>query len=158
MQVLQQPEKNGEMKKEAGHWLIERNSCSMFKGMDTDPLAWRPVSHLIYGLRVLMPQARRFYTYIAITQTLHVWYIYIHWRGLRGQCRHIWQTWSVWVILIGLVSPACRPPSPPPSFARAFSARPGWRAWCQRRPWHCSWRRVVWIGCWEKARNRRQRQ
>ena len=30
------------------------------------------------------------------TQTLHVWYIYLHWGGFGGQCRHIWHTWSVW--------------------------------------------------------------
>ena len=32
-----------------------------------------------------------------MSQTLHVWYIYLHWGGLGGQCRHIWHTWSVWV-------------------------------------------------------------
>ena len=39
------------------------------------------------------------WTYIfrfSYSQTLHVWYIYLHWGGLRGQCRHIWHTWSVW--------------------------------------------------------------
>ena len=46
-----------------------------------------------------------------IPQTLHVWYIYIclHWGGLRGQCRHIWRTWSVWVLeLDGIPALKCR--------------------------------------------------
>ena len=30
-----------------------------------------------------------------LSQTLHVWYIYLHWGGLRGQCRHIWQSHGV---------------------------------------------------------------
>ena len=25
-------------------------------------------------------------------------YMPISWGGLRGQCRHIWHTWSVWVM------------------------------------------------------------
>ena len=29
-------------------------------------------------------------------QTLHVCHICLHWDGLRGQCRYIWHTWSVW--------------------------------------------------------------
>ena len=28
----------------------------------------------------------------AITQTLHVWNICLHWGGLGSQCRHIWQS------------------------------------------------------------------
>ena len=34
-----------------------------------------------------------------ISQTLHVWHIYLHWGGWGGQCRHIWHTWSVWVFI-----------------------------------------------------------
>ena len=30
------------------------------------------------------------------THTLHVCHICLHWGGFRGQCRHIWHTWSVW--------------------------------------------------------------
>ena len=36
-----------------------------------------------------------------VSQTLHGTgiFIYLHWGGLRGQCRHnIWHTWSVWVL------------------------------------------------------------
>ena len=32
----------------------------------------------------------------SLNQTLHVCHICLHWGGLRGQCRHIWHTWSVW--------------------------------------------------------------
>ena len=32
-----------------------------------------------------------------ISQTLHECHICLHWGGLRGQCRHIWHAWSVWV-------------------------------------------------------------
>ena len=34
------------------------------------------------------------------SQTLHVCHICLHWGGLRGQCRHIWHTWSVWDWLV----------------------------------------------------------
>ena len=34
--------------------------------------------------------------YYRLSQTLHVWYIYLHWGGLGGQCRHLWHTWSAW--------------------------------------------------------------
>ena len=30
------------------------------------------------------------------SQTLHVCHICLHWGALRGQCRQIWHTWSVW--------------------------------------------------------------
>ena len=40
---------------------------------------------------------------VYITQTLHVCHMCLHWGGLRGQCRHIWHTWSVWVISISAV-------------------------------------------------------
>ena len=34
------------------------------------------------------------------SQTLHVCHICLHWGGLRGQCRHIWHKWSVWVLFV----------------------------------------------------------
>ena len=37
--------------------------------------------------------------HVGHTQTLHVCHICLHWGGLRGQCRHICHTWSVWVRL-----------------------------------------------------------
>ena len=42
------------------------------------------------------PQIQRIY--INITHTLHVCHIRLHWGGFEGQCRHIWHTWSVWVM------------------------------------------------------------
>ena len=37
------------------------------------------------------------------SQTLHVWYIYLHWGDLGGQCRDIFHTWSVWGLFVAFM-------------------------------------------------------
>ena len=55
------------------------------------------------------PGTRRTGTKTYLAQTLHVCHICLHWGGLRGQCRHIWHTWSVWVVHLSI--PPCTFPA-----------------------------------------------
>ena len=50
------------------------------------------------------------------TQTLHVCHICLHWGGLRGQCRHTWSIWDMFVEFLCACATAFFIASEPPLF------------------------------------------